>query len=85
MHQHVHPEVGALAHADDGAQEGHPDKGEARDFLGQVDAGVEEQPQHDIAEDHHEHDGQADHHDHFQCACQRIGECRQSIAHDSPW
>ena len=44
-----------LAADHDGADEGQPDEEEARQLFGDVDSGVEQIAQHDIAEDHDDH------------------------------
>ncbi len=50
--------MGALADCEDGAEEDQPDEGEARQFLGGGDAGIQQIAAGGVAEHQHHHEGQ---------------------------
>jgi hypothetical protein len=61
LDERVDTQVGVFLHGDHGAQEGQPDKQDARHFLGNGDSGIKAVAQHDVAEHQHQHDRQEQH------------------------
>jgi len=80
----VNAQVGAMPHADNGADEGHPDKGKSRYLFRQIDPRVKKQAEYDVSKNHDEHDSDADHHQNFQRTVERLYRCVNDFNHECP-